>query len=154
MTQSASRHESGIDRSILRLIPASRAVAGVILFVGSIVAWKTSHPHWVESAGKLLVVMSLYFTYLQFRLESDHAKENQDRELALREEISERGMPKEAAEATFLEIRDKYRFEFEHLRRRVLMNALIMAASGELVAAFGPAAFESAGKLLRVLMPA
>lgn len=137
------------ERAVLRLIPLSRLCAAFIVVCGAAIAWHTESPHWVDSAGKVVIVVSLFFTYLQFRLEFEYHERQELAQVAVKRELADRGIPLGERDELSLEIKEEGRNRFNRARHRVLMNALVLAGCGELVAAFGSFVFEAIGHALR-----
>ena len=129
------------EHRVERLILGFRFSALAILLVGIGVACVTGVERWIERSGHLLVAGSLFLTYLQFRYESHFS--NRYRTAALRAEqlAAEKYIPVEEARRVIDEAARNLNARFEAVRHTVLVNAVISAAAGELIAAFGDLAF-------------
>jgi hypothetical protein len=91
----------------------------------------------VEKAGKLIIVTSLCATYLQFRYEVEYQGRLEDWSKEFLDRCAERGFSDIEARKNLADRKAELGRQFENNRRRVFLNAIVLAAFGELLAAFG-----------------
>ena len=126
-----------------RVLSAMRwlCIAGAAIVVcGFLLAGATGVHYWIDRSGKVLVVVSLGLTYLQFRLEYRHPDRLAKRVVKARRRAEDKGYLTDAG-AFAGSAAEKQTEAFERMRRRVFMRALLLAGAGELIAAFGSVAF-------------
>lgn len=125
------------------LVPILRLVACAVVAAGALVAYQTGDGHWVEKSGKLVVALSFLLTYAQFRFEVRHEEDP----VAIKvDEFAARGVGPDEQERIGERARVTRRSRYDGTRSYILKNALVVAAVGELLSAFG-------GDLFYLAMP-
>jgi hypothetical protein len=119
------------------LVNQFRLMCFAVLFLGVWISLKTHDPHWVERSGKLIVACSLILTFVQFRYELSHASAENVAGRVAAAVAEERGVAGTARDALPLRSREEARYRVDEARAYLLQNALVSAALGEMVSAFG-----------------
>jgi hypothetical protein len=125
------------------MVSLLRVVAVLVVTGGILCAYRTMDGHWVEKSGKLVVALSFLLTYVQFTFELRH---DADRPAVSADELEKRGVAPFEQHEIAARVRDARRVQFDGTRSYILKNALVVAAAGEFLSAFG-------GDLFHMAMP-
>lgn len=110
----------------------------IVLVVGAMASLRTEDEHWIERCGKVVVAMALILTYLQFRYEVEHASAERVAVDTAAAAIRRKQVVAPQQQARLLRrVATLTRSRLEADRGTILLNALMAAALGELVSAFG-----------------
>jgi len=130
-------------KPLRRSVLIFRLACVIVLALSTARAVAIDDAHWVERGGKVVVAIALLLTYLQFRYEVSHGKEEETARHTAAQLMGQK--PFVSAEQRF-EIENKVatmaRRQFETDRAYILVNSLAFAIVGELVSAFGSYALE------------
>lgn len=137
-------HESVSHTRVERLLKWFRAGAVFIILAGVLAALLTGTPYWIDRSGKVLVATSILATYLQFRYESAMQEQSNRAMHYASHVVARKGMTLAEGEREAYKAVEAFRNHVEHVRRKVLLHALIAAFAGELVSAFGGVLFAAA----------
>jgi hypothetical protein len=125
-------------RRLRQTVWGFRAVCVATLLAGVIATAKTGDDRWVERSGGMLVAMSLILSYVQFRYEIAHrAAEHAVLERASRLVKQKMFVGQGDQDAVLKNVGTTVRQALEAERAYILVNALLTAALGEVVSAFG-----------------
>ena len=138
-------HPTHFDEpKVQALIRISRVVVLTIVSLGIAAAIATDSGKWIDRSGKLVVAVSLFLIFIQFRYEEFFAKSGKS-ESSIVDEIEEKGAPKQEASRIAGQKVEETKDRFEIINRRVTLHSLFTAGVGEVIAAFGDVGY-SLGK--------
>jgi len=130
-------HPDYLGRTLWFFRAVCVGAVGMCVFI----AVYTGDGHWVERSGKVIIALSLLLTYAQFRFEVSyesfpHAAAEKARAL-----LEGRGLSEAERVNITTRTLEQARTGIDSTRRRLLLNALVAVAVGELVSAFGEVVF-------------
>jgi hypothetical protein len=101
---------------------AFRVFVALAILGGLLGAWLTATPYWVDRSGKVVVALSLFLTYVQFKYEA--GLEAEAAETARRAQIlaESRALPSSEVARVVHEVREKFRSMTEETRHTILLN--------------------------------
>jgi hypothetical protein len=91
----------------------------------------------VDRGGKVIVVISLFLTYLQFRYEVGLRQQNLVVKSHAETMAQNKGLPAHEIASLLRDVDTSLNVRYETVRHRVLVNALFMAGIGEVISGFG-----------------
>jgi hypothetical protein len=115
-----------------------RIACAIVLATGATATLRTHEEHWVERSGKVLVALALILTYAQFRYEVEHQNVEQTARDTAAHLLKRKVFVGPERQGDVLNrVKNAARTRLDAERLFILLNALAVAAIGELVSAFG-----------------